>query len=202
MHMKDDFQATPEETYTSYIGGNRESAPDHVMTSPRIYVACLAAYNAGILHGCWIDANQSADNLYSDVEAMLDASPEPGAEEWAIHDYEGFGALRLSEWESFERISGIATGIAEYGDAFSAWLSYDSSYDVTDIAAFEDAYQGEYDSLRDYADDYAATAGLYDAADKAGSPYVTVDIDALTRDLDIETYTVSSDHHTVYVFIL
>ena len=27
-------------------------------TEPRIYVACLAAYNNGILHGAWIDAAQ------------------------------------------------------------------------------------------------------------------------------------------------
>ena len=31
--------------------------------SPRIYVACLAAYNAGRLHGRWIDANQSAEDI-------------------------------------------------------------------------------------------------------------------------------------------
>jgi hypothetical protein len=41
---------------------------------------------------------------------------------------------------------------------------------------------------------------LYDAAEKCGSPYVTVDIDALERDLDIEMYSVESDHHTIYVF--
>lgn len=170
------------------------------MPSPRIYVACLAAYNAGRLHGRWIDADQPVEGIYDDVQAMLAASPEPAAEEWAIHDYEGFGALRLSEWESFERVSSIGVGIAAYGDAFAAWLSYDSSLDASDIAAFEDAYQGEHDSLRGYVEDYAATAGLYDAAEKAGSSYVTVDIDALTRDLDIEMYTVPSDHHTVYVF--
>ena len=34
---------------------------------PRIYVACLAAYNAGILHGKWIDAAQDADSLHGEV---------------------------------------------------------------------------------------------------------------------------------------
>jgi antirestriction protein len=169
-------------------------------TNPRVYVACLAAYNNGRLHGTWIDANQSADELHEDVQRMLAASPEPGAEEWAIHDYEGFGELRLSEWESFERVSAIAAGIAEHGDAFSAWLSYDESQDVTDMQAFEDAYRGEWDSLRAYAEDFADDLGLYDAAEKSGSYYVTVDIDALERDLDIELYTTESDHHTVYVF--
>jgi hypothetical protein len=41
---------------------------------------------------------------------------------------------------------------------------------------------------------------MYDAAEKCGSPYITVDIDALERDLDIEMYTADSDHYTVYVF--
>jgi antirestriction protein len=106
----------------------------------------------------------------------------------------------LSEWESFERVSAIASGIAEHGDAFTAWLSYDSSRDATDMQSFEDAYRGEWDSLRAYAEDYAESTGMYDAAEKAGSPYVTVDIDALERDLDIELYTAPSDHYTVYVF--
>jgi antirestriction protein len=169
-------------------------------TTPRIYVACLAAYNNGRLYGEWIDADQSADELHEDVRRMLAASPEPGAEEWAIHDYEGFGELRLSEWETFERVSAIATGIAEHGDAFSAWLSYDGSQDATDLQAFEYAYRGEWDSLRAFAENFADDIGLYDAAEKSGSHYVTVDIDALERDLDIELYSTESDHHTVYVF--
>lgn len=170
------------------------------MTAPRIYVACLAAYNNGRLHGEWIDADQSADELHAAVQRMLAASPEPGAEEWAIHDYEGFGEMRLSEWESFERVSAIAEGIAEYGAAFAAWLSYDDSRDLSDVSAFEDAFRGEWDSLRAYAEDYAEQTGMYDAAEKSGSSYVVVDIDMLERDLDIELYSVRSDQHTVYIF--
>lgn len=170
------------------------------MSTPRIYVACLAAYNNGRLHGRWIDADQSVEDIWSEVQAMLAASPEPLAEEWAIHDYEGFGELRLSEWESFERVAAIAAGIAEHGDAFSAWLSYDSSQDPTDTQSFEDAYQGEWDSMRAYAENYADEMGLYDIAETSGSSYISVNIDMLTRDLDIELYTVDSDHHTVYVF--
>lgn len=169
-------------------------------TEPRIYIACLAAYNNGLLHGEWIDADRSADELHEAVARMLAASPQPGAEEWAIHDYEGFGSLRLGEYESLERIAIIAAGIAEHGDAFSAWLSYDESQDATDMQSFEDAYRGEWDSLRAYAEDCAESTGMYDAAEKSGSHYVTVDIDALERDLDIELYTAESDHHTVYIF--
>jgi antirestriction protein len=169
-------------------------------TSPRIYVACLAAYNNGRLHGAWIDADQPADAIYEDVKRMLAASPEPGAEEWAIHDYEGFSQLRLSEWESFERVAAIAVGIAEHGEAFAAWLSNDSSRDPEDSDSFTDSYRGEWDSIRAYADNLADELGLWDVAEKAGSPYVVVDVDAFARDLDIELETAETGGHSIYVF--
>jgi antirestriction protein len=168
--------------------------------SPRIYVACLAAYNNGILHGAWIDADQSEDDLYEAIERMLAASPIPGAEEWAIHDYEGFGELRLSECEQLDRVAAIATGIAEHGDAFAAWLSYDDSRDPTDTQAFEGAFRGEWSSLREYAQDWAESTGLNDMAEQAKSPYVVVNIDLLERDLDIEMYTARGSNGNVYVF--
>lgn len=43
--------------------------------TPRIYVACLAAYNSGYLHGSWIDANQDPWGIWEETKAMLAASP-------------------------------------------------------------------------------------------------------------------------------
>jgi antirestriction protein len=170
------------------------------MRTPRIYVACLAAYNNGRLHGAWIDADQSAEENHEAVGRMLAASPEPGAEEWAIHDYEGFGSLRLGEWEPLDRVAQIAAAIAEHGPAFSVWLAYEGSREPADLQAFEDAYRGEWDSLRDYAENYAEEVGMYEAAEKTGFSYVTVDIDALERDLEIELYTAAAENHRVHVF--
>lgn len=167
--------------------------------SPRIYVACLASYNAGRLHGEWIDADQSAKEIGADIADMLQRSPVALAEEWAIHDYEGFGALRLSEWESMERVAAIAASISEHGLAFAAWLSYDSEQDPADVSAFEDSYRGDWATLREYAEEFADSLGLFEAAHKTGSPYVVVDLDMLERDLAIELYTVPSGHG-VYVF--
>lgn len=67
--------------------------------SPKIYVASLSDYNTGRLHGIWIDADQDIEAIHFEVQAMLGASREPGVEEWAIHDFEDFGAVRLSEFE-------------------------------------------------------------------------------------------------------
>ena len=47
---------------------------------PKIYVADLAAYNAGRLRGIWIDATQEPDEIHAEVQAMLAGSPEPVAE--------------------------------------------------------------------------------------------------------------------------
>jgi antirestriction protein len=45
--------------------------------SPRIYVACLASYNNGVLHGVWIDANQNVENVRDEIAAMLRDSKFP-----------------------------------------------------------------------------------------------------------------------------
>jgi antirestriction protein len=79
---------------------------------PRVYVACLAAYNSGYLHGAWIDAAQEPWSIYDDVKTMLAASPVAGAEEWAIHDDEGLGGVRIEEYTSFERVSDLAAFVA------------------------------------------------------------------------------------------
>lgn len=44
---------------------------DSNLSNLRIYVACLAAYNKGILHGAWIEANQDADQIRDEIAAML-----------------------------------------------------------------------------------------------------------------------------------
>ena len=46
---------------------------------PRIYVACLAAYNNGILHGAWIEATE-AWSMWEATRNMLAKSPIPDAE--------------------------------------------------------------------------------------------------------------------------
>ncbi|MGX9427999.1 antirestriction protein ArdA [Bradyrhizobium sp. LeoA1S1] len=43
----------------------------------RIYVACLASYNNGLLHGAWIDASTDVDSMQDEINAMLRASRFP-----------------------------------------------------------------------------------------------------------------------------
>lgn len=73
-------------------GGSQATEPEAEI---KIYVACLAAYNNGKLHGRWIDATQGEDHIWDETRAMHAESPEPDAEEWSIHDYEGFEGASL-----------------------------------------------------------------------------------------------------------
>jgi antirestriction protein len=168
--------------------------------SPRIYVVCLSAYNEGNLHGRWIAADQTPEDILEEIQGMLASSDESRAEEWLIHDYDGFGSLQLGEAESLARISAIASGITEHGPAFGGWLAYDSSRDASEPKAFTDAYRGEWESLSAYTEAYAESTGLYEVVEKTASPYIRVDLDALQRDLKMDVYAVPTGHGTVYVF--
>ena len=104
----------------------------------RIYVACLASYNAGILHGEWIEVTEFADDLKARVQAMLDRSLEPYVEEWAIHDYEGFD--RLSEYESLDAIAERVGHWETYGqEEVEAYVGYFGEFDAD---RFEERYAG------------------------------------------------------------
>ena len=123
-------------------------------TSPIIYVACLAAYNAGQLHGEWINADQETHEIYANIKSMLGSSPEPFAEEWAVHDYEGFGSISLSEWPDIERVSTPAKLFVAHGEPFSIWYETQdgSNFDILELEEmFLEQWQGSFESETDFA---------------------------------------------------
>lgn len=128
-----------------------------IINTPRIYVASLSDYNAGILHGAWIDADQDADTIQLDIDTMLQRSPTGGAEEWSIRDTDNFP--NLGENPQLETIATIGQAIAEHGDAFIAWID-NSSYNAEHPENFNDEFRGEYESVKDYAYQFAEECGI------------------------------------------
>lgn len=59
----------------------------------RIYVACLASYNNGRLHGRWIDASDDKAAMQAEVSAMLRESPYPN--------------VTIADWEAAARQAGF-----------------------------------------------------------------------------------------------
>ena len=136
------------------------------MSTCRIYVACLASYNAGHLFGQWIDIDGlDADDIGEAVQAMLDRSPIPHAEEYAIHDHEGFPVGSVGEYTSLNEIAELGEAINTYGDAFVAALSKFCGTGQVESALdyLENNYRGVYDSLADYEEDLALDCGLLES---------------------------------------
>lgn len=160
----------------------------------RIYVACLASYNNGTLHGEWIDATQGQDAIWRDVSQMLLRSPAEYAEEWAIHDYEGFGDIQLSEYVSFETVATYAAFIEEHCDLGAKLISYFGNFEDAE-KAINDHYAGQYDSLSDYAEQ------LTEETTKIPEPLrFYIDYEKMARDLEINDVLAIQSGHSVHVF--
>ena len=168
---------------------------------PRIYIASLSDYNAGRLHGRWIDATRGPRHIYHEVQRMLTASHQPIAEEWAIHDYEGFGAVRLSENPLLETVAQIAYGIAQRGDAFSAWIAHVGDDPAKTMNDFDTAYLGKWNSMEAYARD--ASQSL-EAIDKGMPdlycPYIKFDVSQFAIDLEMNLIVTEAPDGDVYIF--
>lgn len=160
---------------------------------PKIYVASLSDYNAGRLHGRWIDADQPVDDIETEIQEMLAESPEPNAEEWAIHDYEGFGMLGLSEYESLEFVRHVADGIAAHGEAFAAFVEF-AERDLDRFELFEALYRGRWESVEAYARALVQGEGegIQDVLAQLPQwvrPYASIDYEALAQGLQAEGVT-------------
>jgi antirestriction protein len=166
--------------------------------TPRIYIACLAAYNNGKLHGEWIDANQDADDIFTEIKSMLAESPEPDAEEFAIHDYEYFHGISIHEYESIPKVAQLAQLLDEYGEPFAHYLEHIGGIDEIDddtAENFEDAYYSEYDSIADFAQERHQFLSIPDEL-KAH-----IDWDSVAEDMFCGAWwSADSSKHTVYVF--
>jgi antirestriction protein len=164
---------------------------------PRIYVACLAAYNNGYLHGVWIDAAREPWALWDDVRAMLTASPVAGAEEWAIHDYEGFGGVGVAEYSGLEQVSELAAFVAEHGALGAALLEH-YGHDLDEAReALANRYHGEHASLADYVQEVTEeTVAIPEAL------RFYIDWQAMARDAEMsgDLFTIETGFQQVHVF--
>lgn len=168
----------------------------------RIYVACLASYNNGRLHGAWIDCDgKDAAEISAEINAMLATSPYPNvirrkcedcgayfdisgergdisecpdcescnvsakfdsAEEFAIHDSEGFyGIVKEStSIDDVASLSEILMGCDDDRRIGLLWLIDDVGYTIRDaIEKCDDvrAYSSNaFDILTDYAESFVS----------------------------------------------
>lgn len=176
-------------------------ATDRVATTPQIYVASLVDYNAGRRHGGWIDAAQGVQGILAAIQGMLRQSCEPFATEWAIHDSQGFGPIRIREHADLASVSLIARGVETHGLAFAAWIAYCGEITEETASRFCDAYRGTWRSIAHFAE-HLAERLLPPATPVPGwfGRYVCVNTDLLAADLRRRLVTSPSEEGGVHVF--
>lgn len=120
----------------------------------KIYIANLAAYNAGTLEGKWFDLNDYTDNEEF-KDAVNEWRKEQGIAECVVHDYDDCPAHEeFGEHPDFDELYMYHTLYEKYGDSFSAWF-YMFHYSGCDCESWEDkyneSYMGEWESWEDFA---------------------------------------------------
>lgn len=128
---------------------------------------------------------------------MLAASPVEGAEEWAIHDAEGFGGVRIEEYAGFDRVSELAAFLVECGEIGAALLDHYSGDLGEARAALTDRYLGAHASLADYVQELTEETTTI--------PHTLryyVDYQAMARDCELngDLFTIQTAHDAVHVF--
>jgi antirestriction protein len=162
----------------------------------QIVVACLAAYNNGILHGEWIDLNQPLDDVWRAICTMLNNSPIPDAEEIAIHDYEGFEGYNLGEYEGIQKTYALAQFILEHGKLGGLLLEHTGDLKAAEAAMQN--YMGEFRCLADYAEQLTQ-----DTVKIPEQLAYYIDYEAMARDMDMsgDVFTLQTAFEEVHVFL-
>lgn len=210
--------ASPVETEAGAVKGDRRpgdvawSGENRPELGPRIYVASLTDYNAGILHGSWVLASLGPEVMAEAIEEMLADSPTARrygdvAEEWRIDDFDGWGRyLHVPEYESLETVTRLAEGLEAHGEAFGAWAAMCDAEDVEELDRFEEVFLGEFGSLEAYGESICEDMGI--DLDELGSdlpeglrPYLQLDVAGWVRDLELGNAIATTESSGgVYVF--
>jgi len=168
----------------------------------RIWVGSMGAYNNGTLLGEWIDAEDASWKVDELVAKWHKANPIVNGDEWFIGDHEGFGdAWPGGENPDLLQLGALAEALEEHGEPFAEFAG-NGSYgnDTADnVEAFEEAYQGEWDSMEDFACDHADGCGLL--AQMPESIRCYFDHAAYARDLEGGYWTARTASGGVYVYL-
>jgi len=163
--------------------------------SIKIYVACLAAYNNGILHGRWIDATLGEDHIWEHIKAMLAESLIPGAEEHAIHDHEGFEGVSISEYMGIAEVAELAAFIDEHGTIAGKLVGHFGDLEEAK-EALEDRYCGVHSSVADFAQEITE-----ETTQIPQSLQYYIDYERMARDLVIsDVLAIETAYGEVHIF--
>jgi antirestriction protein len=163
-------------------------------TDAQIYVACLASYNSGVLHGEWITPKADKEELQEQINEVLKSSPIPNAEEWAIHDYDEFP--NLGEYPGIENIIKVQEAIEEH--SIETVVGFLEHWSIGDLESIGDAYYGEYQNFSEFAQQLAEDTIEGLSGESALARYFNWE--AFERDLGYDFHEASGAGGTSIIF--
>ena len=168
--------------------------------TPRVWIGCLACYNAGKLVGEWVDATDAVEITSNDIH---NESENIDHDELWCFDHENIPTtgeldpLAAASWGELFEETGESNWLA-----LCAWVTGGAytadSNNLPSIPDFEERYCGQWDSFRDYADNLADEIGLLDETCDEIARYF--DWEAWTRDLEFDYSVCDAPHGGVFVF--
>ena len=131
-------------------------------STARVYVGTYNKYNNGSTAGAWIDLEDHDEESFA--EAIRELHADEADPEYMYQDREGFGAEVFDEsgpkkgaWEALEAWKAMDEDRRE---AFGIFVA-NGSHDLGEAAeAFEEAYQGQYNSREAFAEQLAEDVGV------------------------------------------
>jgi antirestriction protein len=143
-------------------------------TTPRVWIGCLASYNAGRLIGEWCEATDVdvMNDTWEDVKVQAVRAARAAGEypvyfgepeEPFLADNEGFG-FQVGEYPDWSALAKVGALIEQHGEDFVAFLSWIDGDPLEEADELEDrfaeAYCGSYDDERAAAYDLVSGQGL------------------------------------------
>lgn len=167
-------------------------------TEYRAWIGCLACYNDGKLVGEWLPADEADE---------WTCPNDPTHEEFNVFDTDGLPSYFAHEMcpSAFVELVETLEQLRSWHpvEAFAAYCATagETEPNASTLGGFGESYQGEFDSVEEYAEQFARDVGLIgDETDRW--PLNCIDWEHAARELNYggDIWTADAPGHHVYVF--
>ena len=170
--------------------------------TPRVWIGCLACYNAGRLVGDWFNAEGAGEVTTYDIHGAH--SRADSHDKLWVFDHENIPVRG-----ELDPLTAAAWGrcLAEVNEhlrpALCAWVESggdiaEGNTDLPSISDFEERYCGRWGSFEDYAEHWATETGMMDRWPEEIARYF--DWRSWTRDMTVDHSVYDDPEGGVFVF--
>jgi antirestriction protein len=168
------------------IYGKKKQTQTERATTMKAYVGTYAKYNEGNLAGAWLSLDDFSDKD-DFMEAALALHKDEADPEIMFQDFDGVPARLCSETHIDKSVWEILSSGLDL-EAVEAYCSIFGEFDADD---FQDRYQGKWQTMKEFAENFVEDTGMLSGVDECIARYF--DYESFARDLGYD-YNLESGH--------